>query len=57
MLVLDRKLGERILIGDDIVIQVVKIKGNSVRIGVSAPADTLILREELADTKGEQNDD
>lgn len=48
MLVLARKLGQRILIGDDITISVVSvsIKGE-VRLGIEAPDDVLILREEL----------
>ena len=47
MLVLSRKSGERILIGDDIVIQAVRIGPNSVRLGISAPRDIPIVREEL----------
>jgi carbon storage regulator len=47
MLVLSRKIGERILIGDKISVTVVRIAGNAVRIGVEAPADLTVLREEL----------
>ena len=47
MLVLSRKPGERILIGDKISITVVRIAPGIVRIGVDAPADLPILREEL----------
>jgi len=47
MLVLSRKLGEKILIGEDIIITVVEVKGNRTRIGVSAPEDVKILREEI----------
>jgi carbon storage regulator len=47
MLVLSRKLGERIVISDEIVIEVLQIKGNQVRLGVSAPSGVRILREEL----------
>ena len=47
MLVLSRKSGERILIGDDIKITIVRIGPNSVRIGVDAPGQYSIVREEL----------
>ena len=47
MLVLTRREGERIALGDDIVVTVVSIQGNKVRIGVSAPDDVTIRRGEL----------
>ncbi len=47
MLVLSRKIGERIVISDEIVIEVLQIKGNQVRLGVTAPPGVRILREEL----------
>lgn len=47
MLVLSRKEGERIRIGDSIVITVVRQVGDKVRIGIDAPPDMLVLREEL----------
>jgi carbon storage regulator len=47
MLVLSRKAGERILIGDDVAITVVRIGPNSVRIGIEAPRAMNIVREEL----------
>ena len=47
MLVLTRREGERIALGDDIVVTVVAIQGNKVRIGVSAPNDVAIRRGEL----------
>ncbi len=47
MLVLSRKAGERILIGDDVSITVVRIGPNSVRIGIEAPKTMNIVREEL----------
>lgn len=49
MLVLSRKAGERILIGDDVAITVVRIGPNSVRIGIEAPKTMNIVREELCD--------
>jgi len=47
MLVLTRREGERIALGDDIVVTVVSIQGNKVRIGISAPDDVAIRRGEL----------
>ncbi|MHB1035841.1 MAG: carbon storage regulator [Pirellulales bacterium] len=47
MLVLSRKTGERILIGGGIAVTVVRISQNSVRIGIEAPPETPILREEI----------
>lgn len=47
MLVLTRKLNERIVIGDNIKITVVGIRGNHVRIGIEAPPEVNILRDEL----------
>lgn len=47
MLVLSRLRNEAIQIGDDIVIRVVEIRGNKVRIGIEAPADTPINRMEV----------
>ena len=47
MLVLSRKVGERILLGDDIVVTVVRVAGNGVRIGIEAPPEMAVIREEL----------
>ena len=47
MLVLTRKLGEGISVGDHITVRVVQIKGKQVRIGIEAPRETKIHREEL----------
>jgi carbon storage regulator len=47
MLVLSRKVGERILIGDNIAVTVVRIAQGGVRIGIEAPNDTPVIREEL----------
>ncbi len=47
MLVLSRKPGERILIGDDVAITIVRIGPNTVRLGIDAPRDKNIVREEL----------
>jgi carbon storage regulator len=48
VLVLSRKVGERILIGDKIAITVVKIGHGGVRIGIEAPTELAVVREELA---------
>ena len=48
MLVLSRKQNQSIVIGDNITLQVLKVSGNTVRIGIQAPNDVKILRGELA---------
>ena len=50
MLVLSRKEGEKLVIGDNITLVVSKIAGNRVTVGIEAPADVKIFRGELADT-------
>lgn len=47
MLVLSRKVGERILLGDKIKITVVRISGGGVRLGIEAPTDLPVVREEV----------
>jgi carbon storage regulator len=47
MLVLSRKETQRIRLGDSIVITIVKISGDKVRIGIEAPSNVLVLRDEL----------
>ncbi|MBF8780973.1 carbon storage regulator CsrA [Pseudomonas fulva] len=47
MLILSRKVGETIVINDNIRVTVLGIKGNQVRIGVEAPADVSVHREEI----------
>ena len=47
MLVLSRKVGEEIVIGKDIVLRVLEIKGHAVRLGLVAPKDVTILRREV----------
>lgn len=48
MLVLSRKLGEKVVIGNDITLTVVEVNGNRVRLAFDAPDDVRILRAELA---------
>ena len=47
MLILTRRVGESIIIGDDIVITVLGVKGNQVRIGINAPKNVPVNREEI----------
>jgi carbon storage regulator len=47
MLILTRQANERILIGKDIVIELCEVRGNQVRIGIEAPPEVKVLREEL----------
>ncbi len=47
MLVLSRRVGERILIGENISVTVVRIAGGAVRLGIEAPGDLPIMRDEL----------
>ena len=47
MLVLTRKMGESITIGDDIRITVIAVKGQQVKIGIDAPSETKVYREEI----------
>ncbi len=49
MLVLSRKVGERILIGDQVTVTVVRITGGGVRLGIEAPPEMAVIREELQD--------
>ena len=49
MLILTRRVGESLIIGDDVVVNVLGVKGNQVRIGVDAPTDVTVHREEIYD--------
>ncbi len=55
MLVLTRKPGEGIVIGDDIVIKIIEMRGGSIRIGIEAPLDKKIYRQEVYDRISGQN--
>ena len=48
MLVLSRKLGQRFQVGPDVRVTIVKVDRNSVRIGIEAPDDVIVYREEIA---------
>ena len=51
MLILTRRAGESILIGDDVAVTVLSVKGNQVRIGIKAPKEVAVHREEVADRR------
>lgn len=55
MLVLTRKLGEGIVIGDDTIITIVEMKGGNVKIGIEAPRNKKIYRQELYNRIVEEN--
>jgi carbon storage regulator len=55
MLILTRKLGEKITIGDDVRITLLEIKGAQVRLGIEAPKDISIHRQEIYDRIREEN--
>ena len=55
MLILSRRVGESITIGKDIVIKVVEISGNQIRLGIDAPREVRVLREEIIDAMKEEN--
>ena len=55
MLIITRRAGERIMIGDDVVIEIMEIVGNSVRVGISAPRSVPVYREEIYTAVRDEN--
>ncbi|MDI3477383.1 MAG: carbon storage regulator [Thermoanaerobacterium sp.] len=53
MLILTRKIGQSLIIGDDIEVKVVSIDGENIKIGISAPKDVSVVRKELLEVKDE----
>jgi carbon storage regulator len=47
MLILTRKVGETVVIGDNITVAIIGVKGNQIRIGITAPKDVTVHREEI----------
>lgn len=47
MLILTRRVGESLMIGDDVSVTILGVKGNQVRIGITAPKDVAVHREEI----------
>ena len=56
MLILTRRVGETLMIGDDVAVTVLGVKGNQVRIGVKAPKDVTVHREEIYERIREEGD-
>ena len=56
MLFITRKPGEKIMLGDDVVVHVMEIVGNSVRIGIQAPRSLPVYREEIWDAVRQENE-
>jgi carbon storage regulator len=57
MLILTRRVGETVMIGNDVTVTVLGVKGNQVRVGVNAPRDVAVHREEIFDRiKREEQD-
>lgn len=55
MLILTRKIGESILVGDNIRLVVLEIRGRQIRLGIEAPTDIVVLREEIAQRLTDEN--
>jgi flagellar assembly factor FliW len=55
LLILTRKIGESILVGDNIRLVVLEIRGRQIRLGIEAPADIVVLREEIAQRLTDEN--
>jgi len=55
MLILSRKLNEKIVIGDGVVVSIVEIRGDQVKLGIEAPKSVKVFRQEVYDAIQEEN--
>jgi len=55
MLILSRKLNEKVVIGDDITVSIIEVRGDQVRIGIDAPKKIKVFRQEVFDAIREEN--
>ena len=55
MLIITRRPGEKIMLGDDIVVEVIEVSGSSVRVGIAAPKTIPVYREEIWQSVKEEN--
>ena len=55
MLIITRRPGEKVMVGDDIVVHVMEIVGNSVRVGIEAPRSVSVYREEIWNAVRDEN--
>jgi len=55
MLILSRRLNEKIVIGDNIVVSVVEVRGDQVKLGIDAPRNVKVFRQEVFDAIQEEN--
>lgn len=56
MLILTRRVGESLVIGDDVVVTILGVKGNQVRVGVNAPVNVAVHREEIYERIQQENE-
>ncbi|MBV53855.1 MAG: carbon storage regulator [Coxiellaceae bacterium] len=57
MLILTRRIGEAVVIGDDVKLTVLGVRGNQVRLGIDAPKNVSVHREEIYDRIAQENQD
>ncbi len=55
MLIITRKTGEKVMLGDEIVVEVIEVSGSSVRLGIDAPRSVPVYREEIWTAVKEEN--
>lgn len=56
MLIITRRVTERLMIGDDIMVDILSVKGNQIRLGITAPTDIPVHREEIYQRIKQQED-